>query len=213
MRRVNRDFPTPTGGRKRRRTQQERRAESRSKLIEIAIQQICERGLAYITMAQIADQAGMTRGALQHHFGTRDDYIRSVLIALTDRVVERLGHQPSADGRGPGSLVRRCIKELGSIVLSREQLAVTDISLSSRSIPPLLADSEETSRRMMVAYGAAWHRWLDHAYPASAVDKSFDIFRFFCSGMLVISYGHLESRNHDDEFALCAELVETALAR
>lgn len=212
MRGANRD-PQPPAGCHKHRTQQQRRADARSKLIEIAIQQICERGLAYITTAQIADRAGMTRGALQHHFGTRDDYIRAVLIALSDRVVERLEHQPPAVTHGPGPLVRRCIAGLGRILLSREQLAITDISLSSRSIPPLQADNEQTSLRLMAAYGAAWHRWLDHAYPEPAVEKSFDIFRFFCSGMLVISYHHLDSPDHDDDFALCAELVEAALAR
>ena len=213
MRRAERGPKAASISHRKRRTQEERRAESRAILVEIAIQQICVRGLAYVTMAEIADKAGMTRGAIQHHFGTRDDYIRAVLAALTDRVVERLEHQPPSDGGSPGSLVRCCVAELGSIVLSREQLAVTDISLSSRSIPVLLADSERTSRRMVEAYGAAWHRWLDGAYPGAAVGRGFDVFRFFCSGLLVNSYGHLDSTDHEDEFALCAELVETVLAR
>jgi AcrR family transcriptional regulator len=201
----------PPGDPKRRRSQAERSAAARSLLIEIAIHQICERGLAYVTMAEIAVAAGMTRGAIQHHFGTRDDYMRAVLAALTDRVVSRLTQQPPANKGNPDSPVRRCVEALGRIVLSREQLAVTDISISSRAVPMLLADSRMTSLRMTEAYGAAWRRWLDDTYPKAAIAKGFDIFRFFCSGVLVNSYGSLDSHDHRDELALCAELVETAM--
>lgn len=194
-----------------RRTQAERSAEARAILIEIAIQQIRERGLAYVTMAEIADHAGMTRGAIQHHFGGRDDYMRAVLSAITDRVADRLKLQPPADKGAPDKLVQRCVRELGRIVLSPEQLAVTDITISTRSVPMLLEASARASTLILADYGAAWHRWLDGAYPPTLIEKGFDIFRMFCSGILVINYGKLTTADHEDSLALCAELVESTL--
>jgi AcrR family transcriptional regulator len=194
-----------------RRTQAERSNEAQSILIDVAIQHIREKGLAYVTMSEIADQAGMTRGAIQHHFGSRDDYIRAVSTSLTDRVARILDRQPPADKGSPERVVRHCIETLGQIVLSRDQLAVTDISISSRSVPLLLADSERMSIRMRDMYAAAWRRWLGDRYSPAGIEKGFLIFSTMFSGMLVINYGKSEPENYETMLALCTELVENAL--
>lgn len=194
-----------------RRTQAERSSEAQSILIDVAIQQIREKGLAYVTMAEIADQAGMTRGAIQHHFGSRDDYMRAVSTTLTDRVATILDDQPPANKGAPEQVVRRCIESLGRIILSRDQLAVTDISISSRSVPQLLADSERMSIRMRDMYASAWRRWLGDHYSSAGIEKGFLIFSTMYSGMLVINYGKSEPENYETMLALCAELVENVL--
>jgi AcrR family transcriptional regulator len=214
MRAVRKARPSPPspGVKRPRRTQVERRAEARATLTDIAIDEISQRGLAYVTMAEIADRAGMTRGAIQHHFGTRDDYMRSVLSALVERIAARLAVQPPADKGPPERRVRNCIEALGRLVLSSEQLAVTDISISSRSVPVLLSDSVAASQRMVEVYGAAWHRWLGDACPADRVEKGFVIFATFFSGVLVVNYGRVDIADHEDKIALCTELVTHALS-
>jgi AcrR family transcriptional regulator len=193
------------------RTQAERSSEAQAILIDVAIQHIREKGLAYVTLAEIADQAGVTRGAIQHHFGSRDDYMRAVLTALTDRADALLSAQPPADRGPPEKLVRNCIETLGQLVLSRDQLAVTDISISSRSVPLLFADSQRMSVRMHDMYAAAWHRWLGEHYPTAGIEKGFLIFSTMFSGMLVINYGKSVPNRYEDMLALCTELVENAL--
>lgn len=62
------------------RTQQERTAETRSALVEAAIEVICQQGYDAASTALIAERAGVSRGAILHHFGTR--------AALMAQVVE-----------------------------------------------------------------------------------------------------------------------------
>lgn len=69
-----------------RRTQAERSAETRRKLIEAATEVLCERGYANTTMLDIAKRAGVSRGASQHHFGTRYDLFDAVAEQLTEKM-------------------------------------------------------------------------------------------------------------------------------
>jgi AcrR family transcriptional regulator len=195
-----------------RRSQVDRSAEARAILTDIAIEEIRQRGLAYVTMAEIAERAGMTRGAIQHHFGTRDNFMRSVLAALTERIAAQLALQPPVDRGAPDQLVRNCVKTLGELVLSSEQLAVSDITISSRSVPLLLADSVIAARRMVEVFSAAWRRWLDGAYAEDRIEKGFVIFSTFYSGVLVINYGQADIADLDEQLALCTELVTYALS-
>ena len=69
-----------------RRTQAERSAETRRKLIEAATEVLCERGYANTTMMHIAKRAGVSRGASQHHFGTRYDLFDAAVEQLTEKM-------------------------------------------------------------------------------------------------------------------------------
>src|SRR5690349_15265171 len=65
-----------------RRTQEQRRAETRRKLIEAAIQLLHEAGFARFTLGEVASRAGLTTGAVQHHFPTSDELLREVIEAV-----------------------------------------------------------------------------------------------------------------------------------
>jgi AcrR family transcriptional regulator len=65
----------PTAARKLRRTQEERTAETRARLIEATLTLFIDRGYARTTTADIAARAGVTRGALTHHFSGKDDLV------------------------------------------------------------------------------------------------------------------------------------------
>lgn len=66
-----------------RRSQAERRAATRQKLLAVARQLFGERGYSHVSADEIVQAAGMTRGALYHHFpkGKED-----LLAALYDQI-------------------------------------------------------------------------------------------------------------------------------
>lgn len=66
--------PEPT-----KRTQAERNAETRRKIIEATVACIDALGFANITMQKVARQAGVTVGAVQHHFASKSELLASVL--------------------------------------------------------------------------------------------------------------------------------------
>ena len=68
----------------RRRSQVERRAATRRELLDAAEALIAERGFAQASLSAIADRAGVSKGAVYHHFQSKDD----LLLALLDSQFE-----------------------------------------------------------------------------------------------------------------------------
>ncbi|WP_394846579.1 TetR family transcriptional regulator [Pendulispora brunnea] len=74
-------------GRVERRTQAERSIESRKKLIDAAIHLLATRGYAGTTLAEIGQVAGLSRGMVTHHFGTKEACIEAVVAAIHSAVL------------------------------------------------------------------------------------------------------------------------------
>ncbi len=70
---------------KRRRTQAERSAETRAKLMAAAVASLLERGYAGTTTTELAKRAGVSRGAQVHHFPTKAELVTHAVKHLADR--------------------------------------------------------------------------------------------------------------------------------
>jgi AcrR family transcriptional regulator len=68
-----------------RRTQEERRATTRAKLLEAAAACLLERGYAATTVSEVQERAGVARGTLLHHFPTKVE----LMVAATEHVVDQ----------------------------------------------------------------------------------------------------------------------------
>jgi len=78
----------------RRRTQGERRAEAEHRLLEAAMRLVARRGTVRVTLAEVGEAAGYSRGLPAHHFGSK----AGLLHALAGYIGERFGQQRA---RGP----------------------------------------------------------------------------------------------------------------
>lgn len=67
-----------------RRTQAQRRDEAETRLLQAAIELVAENGLARLTLSQIGEVAGYSRGLPAHYFGSKSNLI----LKLTDHMVE-----------------------------------------------------------------------------------------------------------------------------
>jgi AcrR family transcriptional regulator len=76
-----------------RRTQAERRAATRTALLDATIDCLAQEGYAQTTTRRIAERAHVTPGALQHHFATRAELLGHARRHLGSRFAqEMLGH-------------------------------------------------------------------------------------------------------------------------
>src|ERR1700761_2841821 len=71
-----------------RRTQRERRASTRARIIDATITGLAERGYQATTTRRVAELAGVSPGTLAHHFPSRLDLITSTL----EEIGQRLAH-------------------------------------------------------------------------------------------------------------------------
>jgi len=70
--------------------QQDRSRATRGRLLESAISCLAERGYTATTVAVVAEDAGVSRGAAQHHFPTREALFTAALEHVTHERGEQL---------------------------------------------------------------------------------------------------------------------------
>lgn len=75
-----------------RRTQAERRARTRSALLEAAARGLSRDGYANLVLERVASEAGYTRGALYHLFANKEDLALAVLQWVDETWTAEVGH-------------------------------------------------------------------------------------------------------------------------
>lgn len=121
-----------------RRTQADRSASARAALVEAATSTLVESGYAHATTVVLAQAAGMSTGALHHHFPTKESLFIAVLDQLTEEALE-LFRGLSEEGASGESLVRRHVSTLWSLYGSKRYWAVWEINMGFRTDPELHA--------------------------------------------------------------------------
>ena len=74
-------------------TKAEQADATRTALSAAARQLFTERGYAATSTTEIVERAGVTRGALYHHFAAKDELFRAVFEQLEGEVTEHVAHQ------------------------------------------------------------------------------------------------------------------------
>ena len=79
-----------TTPRRTRRTQAERSAATRERLLEATVASLIDSGYAHTTTTAIADRAGVSRGAQMHHFPSKAELVAAAVDYLAERRAEQL---------------------------------------------------------------------------------------------------------------------------
>jgi AcrR family transcriptional regulator len=66
-------------------TREEKKAKTRERLIEAAARVFAEKGFAATSLDEVADAAGLTKGAVYSNFENKEDLVAAVLKAHQDR--------------------------------------------------------------------------------------------------------------------------------
>jgi AcrR family transcriptional regulator len=85
------------------RTQEERKAETRAKLIAAAAELFARKGFHAVSAEAVADAADRTTGALYNHFGSKDGLLLALVEQWLDesaaRILADVEGSPDLDGR------------------------------------------------------------------------------------------------------------------
>ena len=85
-----------------RQPQQDRSRATRKRLLEAAIECLAELGWTGTTVAIVAERAGVSRGAAQHHFPTREDLVTAAVEYVAEERTARLREHMADLPTGPG---------------------------------------------------------------------------------------------------------------
>ena len=124
-----------------RRTQAERSAATRIRLLDATIACLVERGWAATTTTEVVRRAGVSRGAQVHHFPTKDDLVLAALEHLLERRIrefETTFANLPPDRRTPANAMRllheNCFSDTFEAWLELVVAARTDPALHARFI-------------------------------------------------------------------------------
>ncbi|MDI9897961.1 TetR/AcrR family transcriptional regulator [Rhodococcus sp. IEGM 1381] len=121
----------PTG----RRTQAERTAGTRAKLLDAAIDCLVELGFAKTSTQEVARRAGVSRGAQLHHFPSKESLLIAAVEHLVDRRLSEILEAEPDPARGPEILADAFSGPLFYAALELWVAARTDPALHEAMIP------------------------------------------------------------------------------
>ncbi|TDK43839.1 TetR/AcrR family transcriptional regulator [Antarcticimicrobium luteum] len=120
-----------------RRSQSERREQTRNALIDATTELLMERGMQGAAVQEICKRAGVTTGAIQHQFGSKTGLIAEVVETLFTSFADDI----PAIGEADLSLeerVARVVDHYWSIYGGERYFAVLEILLATRHDPSLM---------------------------------------------------------------------------
>src|SRR3954468_23675529 len=122
-------------GSERRRTQPERREATRKALLEATIQCLVEQGYAGTTTRAVSERAGVSTGALQHHFTSKEDLVSEAIGYLSGELTAQLIEQgvPSASSRR--QVTEQLVDYLWQTLNGPLIAAVTELAVAARTDP------------------------------------------------------------------------------
>lgn len=144
-----------------RRSHAERSAETRERVTSAVVESIAAVGYQRTTAAEIARRAGVTWGAVQHHFGDKDGILMAVLEDSFDRFAARLG-ESTADEEGLDERVARFVEKAWEHFSSPHYRSTFEILLN-------LPDDVELAWQndMLEAWRRIWSRYFPESRPSA----------------------------------------------
>lgn len=137
-----------------RRTQAERRAAARDRLLQAAAELIAECGLAAVTLAQVGERAGYSRGIADHHFGTKAALIEELISQVEQEFAAATAPVRSLDA-SVDELVTTSSIFIGMLAdlppIHRAFLVLWASAVADDELRPRMAASDATFREAVAA--------------------------------------------------------------
>ena len=139
----------------RRRTQAERSEETRTRILKAAANLIRKRGYARFRTAEVAAEAGLSRGAQLHHFPTKD----SLVVATLEYVFEQaqiVSRRRASSINQPRDLIEAVIEDAREFFFSEHFMVAIDIVLSTSTNQSVRKQILDISRKARRPVESAW---------------------------------------------------------
>lgn len=160
---------TQSGHRIPRRSQEQRSAETRLRLLDATIDCLVEFGYAGTTSPRIADKSGVTRGAQVHHFGTKDELVLAAINYLAEQRMKAALSEIDAFDKGTDPL-DALLDLLWDIHTGPIFDATVELWVASRTDPQLATEMAKFESKVNQALHSAAARFLPPSVKKEAVD-------------------------------------------
>jgi AcrR family transcriptional regulator len=138
-----------------RRSQKDRSAETSARLMRATIDLLHDRGLARTSTPKIARLAGVSRGALTHHFASREAIISASVADLLGRTTRDL-HRFAEDFMARGGSSEEIVDYIWTMMSDRLFYVTMEYLPEARHNPEFRADLVSVVREFHAGLDAVW---------------------------------------------------------
>lgn len=93
-------------------TQAERRANTRAAILEAARVHFLQSGYADSSLSDVLRTAGVSRGAMYHHFSSKEDLFAAVFVQTSARAIRDAGRRVPSNASPIDALIAGCLRWL-----------------------------------------------------------------------------------------------------
>lgn len=155
-----------------RRTQEERSAGTRTRLLEAALDVLVDAGAGATTTLEVAKRAGLSRGAQQHHFPTKAALMVAVARYVTEGFHADLRAAVTELPSGPGRAAA-AVDAMWAAYSGRRGIAHIELWVAGRTDPDVHDALHEVERDMAVHTRELLRRLFSGG---AGSDESLDVF-------------------------------------
>ena len=130
----------------RRRTQAERRAASRSALLDAALAVLIEEGYANLTTRNVAERAGVSQGTQMHYFPTRARFLADAVRHVAFKLAAEVREQDELRARSERRRLEELLDRVWEIHTGPVFQATMELWVAARTDPELRAEMDEVQR-------------------------------------------------------------------
>jgi AcrR family transcriptional regulator len=194
-----------------RRTQAERSAETRERLLDATLACLVERGWAGTTTTVVAERAGVSRGAELHHFPTRGALLAAALRHLAERRLAEYRRAVAALPAGADP-VAKGIELLWATFSDPTAYALLELVVAARTDPELRTALAPVARALDARFDAFEREVLPPAVARSPRRRALrQVAILAVQGLAVHAILHDEPREREAMLRFLAELNGGAL--
>ena len=175
---------TPVAARERK-TQADRSADMRARLVDATIASLVENGHARTTAVEVCRRAGVTRGALHHHFADLPDLLAAAMIDTYER------HFLSPAPLQPFTSLDAWIERAWERISQPEFKAVIEVWLAARNEPSLASGLRPAIEKYSQVFSIEASVLLKRLIGSSKEVQAF--YRLACETMIGLALGRATS--------------------
>lgn len=173
--------------------QAQKSASTRNLIIEAAIRCFVDLGYSRTTTTLIAERAGLSRGAMLHHFPSKKDVVRAAVEHLHAKRMKAFRRSMAKIGP-EGDHIRHAVESYWAHVKHPMFVAFFELAVASRTDPELA----EILRPVQESFEREWYdaslelipEWKKHP---ENFELAFDLNRHLLEGMAINAITHKET--------------------
>lgn len=168
-----------------RRTQEERREKTFSAIMDASLRLLVQHGYARFSASAVARMAGVSRGAQEHYFRTKNDLVVATLKYAMDKAIEHARSLAENAGQSADS-IDRFLADSEHFFLSPRYRAFVEIMIAARAQPKLLRYWRPLVRDARITLNKIWNDRLTVAgYKPAEVRQFIELTHYLLRGLML----------------------------